>query len=147
MAAAAETGEFDPACSVALDQDPEAVYFLVRDMDGVGRAGQRTAEQSVTRTLRPRRGRAGEGVSPPWLPLTIFWLLLPNQSRSTLGRVLGEMKISTAKNWQETGDAIIAGQIPCNAVLYKWGETPSPACMTGSAKLACARGYTHIEII
>ncbi len=58
---------------------------------------QRAAEQSVTGILQPRRGRAGTEASPPVLPLTASWLLLPNQGRNTQGKVLGEMKISTAK--------------------------------------------------
>jgi hypothetical protein len=51
--------------------------------------------------------------------------LLQDQGRSTLGRVLGEMKISTAKKQVVQS---IAGQFPCNAVLYKWGKAPLAAC-------------------
>ncbi len=104
-AMASEAGELDPACAVVLDQDPEAVYFLVKETwvpwDARVREDlvQRAAEQCVTCTLRPRRGRApaGEEASPPTVPLTASRLLLPDQGTSTLGRVLGEMKISTAK--------------------------------------------------
>ncbi len=40
-------------------------------------------------------GRRG-GLAPT-LPLTASWLLRPNQGRSTLGKVLGKMKIPPAK--------------------------------------------------
>jgi hypothetical protein len=124
---ASEADEFDPGHSVALDQDPEAIYFLVKQtwIEWDARVVQRAAEQCVTRTLRPRWGREGEGASPPALPLTTSWLLLPDQGRSALGRVLGEMRISTAKKRVLQS---IAGQFLCNAVLHKWGKTPSAAC-------------------
>ena len=63
---ASEAGEFDPARAAALDQDPEAVYFLMKqtwvEWDARVREDlvQRAAEQCVTRTLRPRRGRGSE---------------------------------------------------------------------------------------
>jgi ribonuclease HI len=128
---AAAGAESDPARSVALDQDPEAVYFLVKETwvewDARAREDlvQRAAEQCVTRILRPKRGRAGAEASPPTLPLTASWLLRPNQGRSTLGKVLEEMKISTAKKQVLQS---IAGAFPCNAVLHKWGIVPSAAC-------------------
>jgi hypothetical protein len=65
---AAEAGKCDPARYVALDQDPEAVYLLMKqtwvEWDTRVREDlvQRAAEQCVTLNLRPRRGRAGEGV-------------------------------------------------------------------------------------
>ncbi len=76
--------------------------------------------------LRPRRGRAGAEASPPALPLTASWLLRLHQGRSTLGKVLGEMKISTAKKQVLQS---IAGAFPCNAVLHKWFKVPSAACV------------------
>ena len=130
-AMASEAGEFDPSRAAALDQDPEAVYFLMKqtwvEWDARVREDlvQRAAEQCVSRTLRPRRGRGGEEASPPTLPITASWLLLPDQGRSTLGKVLGEMRISTAKKRVMQS---IAGQFPCNAVLHKWGKVPSAAC-------------------
>ena len=45
----------------------------------------------------------------------------PNQSRSTLGKVLGEMKISPAKKQVLQS---IAGAFPCNAVLRKCPSLP-----------------------
>jgi hypothetical protein len=69
--------------------------------------------------------RAGKEASPPTLPFTASWLLLPNQGRNTLGKVLGEMKISTAKKQVFQS---IAGAFSCNAVLHKWGIVPSAAC-------------------
>jgi hypothetical protein len=75
--------------------------------------------------LRSKRGRVGTEASPPALPLTAAWMLRTNQGRDTLGKVLGDMKISTAKK-QELQS--IAGAFPWNAVLHKWGIAPSPAC-------------------
>ena len=128
---AGEAAELDPARSVDLDQDPEAVYFCLRgtwvEWDTRVRDDliQRAAEQCVTSTLQPKRGRAGAEPSPPALPLTASWLLRTDQGRSTLGKVLGEMKISTAKKQVLQS---IAGAFPCNAVLHKWGVVPSAAC-------------------
>ena len=130
-ALAAAAAESDPARSVAMDLDPEAVYFLFKEAwvewDARVREDlvQRAAERCVTRTLKPKRGRAGEEASPPTLPLTASWLLRSNQGRSTLGKVLAEMKISTAKKQVLQS---IAGAFPCNAVLHKWGIVPSAAC-------------------
>ncbi len=76
---AAEDAVSDPA--VALDQarDPDAVYFLLKEIwtewdvrlrdDLV----QRAAELCVNRILRPRRGQAGAEASTPTLPLTASW--------------------------------------------------------------------------
>jgi ribonuclease HI len=128
---AAAAAEADPARSVALDQDPDAVYFLLKETwvewDARVREDliQRAAEQCVARILQPKRGRAGAEAAPPTLPLTASWLLRPNQGRSTLGKVLGEMRISPAKKQVLQS---IAGTFPCNAVLHKWGIVPSAAC-------------------
>ncbi len=58
---------------------------------------QRAAERCVPRTLRPKRGRAGEETSPP----TRFFSRHPGCCGRTragaLGKLLGEMNISTAK--------------------------------------------------
>ena len=86
---------------------------------------QRAAEQCVARILQPKRGLAGAEAAPPTLPLTASWLLWPDQGRSTLGKVLGEMEISTAKKQVLQS---IAGSFPCNAVLHKWNIVPSAAC-------------------
>jgi hypothetical protein len=90
-AMAAEAGECDPARSVALDQDPEAVYFLMKqawvEWDARVREDlvQQAAEQCVTRTLQPRRGWAGEGARPPTLALTVSWQLLPDRHKAWSG--------------------------------------------------------------
>ncbi len=63
------------------------------------------------------RGRAGGEASPPALPLTASWLLRSNQGRSTLGKVLEEMKISAAKKQVLQS---ITGAFPGNAVLHRW---------------------------
>jgi hypothetical protein len=69
---AAETAESDPARSVELDQDPDAVCFLLKetwtewDVRLRDDLVQQAAELCVTRILRPRRGRAG--ASPPRFP-------------------------------------------------------------------------------
>ncbi len=52
-------------------------------------------------------------------------MLRPNQGRSTLGHVLGEMRISTSKKKVLQS---IAGEFPGNAVLHKWHKISSPAC-------------------
>jgi hypothetical protein len=77
--------------------------------------------------LRPKRGRAGAEDSTPVLPLTAScqWLLQTNQGQSTLGKILGEMNISTVKKQVLQS---IAGAFPCNAVLHKLGVVPSAAC-------------------
>jgi ribonuclease HI len=130
-AMAAAAAELDPARSVAMDLDPEAVHFRYMEAwvewDARVREDlvQRAAEQCVTRALRPKRVRGGGEASPPTLPLTASWLLRPNQGRSTLGKVLGEMQISPAKKQVLQS---IAGAFPCNAVLHKWGIVPSAAC-------------------
>jgi hypothetical protein len=77
---------------------------------------QRAAKHCVTRILQPKRGRTGVEASPPTLPLTAAWMLWPNQGRCTLGQVLGEMRISTAKKQLLQS---IAGAFPGNAVLHK----------------------------
>jgi hypothetical protein len=98
-AMAAAAAESDPARTMAMDLVPKAVYFLYKEawVEWNARVRedmvQRAAERCVTRTLRPKRERAGEEASPPTLPLTASWLLRPNQGRSTLGKVLGEMRI------------------------------------------------------
>jgi len=130
-ALAAAAAESDPVRSVAMDLDPDAVHFSYKEVwvewDARVRDElvQRAAERCVTRTLRSKRGRAGVEASPPTLPLTASWLLRPNQGRSTLGKVLGEMKVSPAKKQVLQS---IAGAFPCNAVLHKWGIVPSAAC-------------------
>jgi hypothetical protein len=85
----------------------------------------RPAELYLNSILRPKRGRAAAEASPPTLPLTVAWMLRPNQGQDTLGRVLGEMRISTAKKQVLQS---MAGAFPCNAVLHKWGIAPSAAC-------------------
>ena len=124
-------GESDPSPPLAMDQDPEAVYFLYREAwvewDARVREDmvQRAAKRCVTRILRQKRGRTDVEASPPTLPLTAAWMLWPNQGRSTLGKVLGEMRISTAKKQVLQS---IAGAFPGNAVLHKWRIVSSPAC-------------------
>ena len=130
-ALAAAAAESDPARPLAMDQDPEAVYFLYREAwvewDARVREDlvQRAAKRCVTRILRPKRGRTEVEASPPMLPITAAWMLRPNQGRSTLGQVLGEMRISTAKKQVLQS---IAGAFPGNAVLHKWRIVSSPAC-------------------
>ena len=76
-------------------------------------------------------------------------MLLPNQGRNTLGKVLGEMKISTAKKQVLHS---IAGVFLCNAVLHKWwcpggagggggavGDvSPTPLGLPEASVLSCA---------
>ena len=85
---------------------------------------QRTAEQCVSRALRPKRGRGGQEAVSPTLPLTTSWLLRPDQGRRTLGQVLKTMKIGIAKKQVLQS---IAGAFPGNAVLHKWGVVASAA--------------------
>jgi hypothetical protein len=114
-----------------MDQDQEAVYFLHKETwvewDARVREDlvQCAAKRCVARLLRPRRGKMGTEASPPTLTLTAAWMLRPNQCRSTLGQVLGEMRISAAKKQILHS---IAGAFPGNAVLHKWRIVSSPAC-------------------
>jgi len=130
-ALAAAAAESDPARPLAMDQDPEAVYFRHKEMwvewDARVREDlvQRAAKRCVERLLRPRRGRMGTEASPPMLSLTAAWMLRPNQGRSMLGQVLGEMRISAAKKQILQS---MAGAFPGNAVLHKWRIISSPAC-------------------
>jgi hypothetical protein len=100
---AAEAAESDPARPLALDQDPEAVYVLHEEtwVESDARVREdlvhRAAKRCVARLLQLRRGRMGAEGSPPTLTLTAAWMLRPNQGRSMLGQVLGEMRISAAK--------------------------------------------------
>jgi hypothetical protein len=71
---------------------------------------------------------AGAEASPPALSLTASWLLQLQQGRSTLGKVLGEMKISTTKKQVLQS---IAGAFPCHAVLR--GSTSGARCPLLSA--------------
>jgi len=127
---AAGAAELDPARSVSLDQDPEAVYFLVKETwvewDHRIREDmiQRAAERCVTRILQQKGWQPPE-ISPSTMPLTASWLLRPDHGRQTLGRVLGEMPISAAKKQVLQS---VAGAFPGNAVLHKWGIVPSAAC-------------------
>jgi hypothetical protein len=111
-----DTGQGQSHCSIASDNKCESPN---------GAKLQRAAELYLNRIIRPKRGRAAAEASPPTLPLTVAWMLLPNQGRDTLGRMLGEMRISTAKNRVLQS---MAGAFPSNAVLHKWGIAPSAAC-------------------
>ena len=78
---AAEAAESDPARPLAMDQDPEAVYFLHKETwvewDARVREDlvQRAAKRCVARLLRPRRGLMGTEASPPTLAPTAAWML------------------------------------------------------------------------
>jgi hypothetical protein len=115
---AAAAADLDPGCPAAMNLDPKAVHFMYREAwvewDAKVREDlvQRAAELCLNRTLRPKRGRAGTAASPPALPLTAAWMLRPNQDRDTLGKVLGDMSISTAKKQVLQS---IAGAFLCDA--------------------------------
>jgi hypothetical protein len=119
---------------LALDLDADALYFSFRGMwveyDPRVREEliQRAAKQRVSRILQSRRERAsqeGSPPAPPVLSLTAAWMLSTDQGRELLGKVLGEMRISTAKKQVLQS---IAGSFPCNAVLHKWKIVQSAAC-------------------
>ena len=59
------------------------------------------------------------------VPWSAAWLLRSDQGRSTLGGVLHSMKPSASKRRVLQS---LAGTYPCNAILFKWGLVPSPAC-------------------
>jgi hypothetical protein len=67
---------------------------------------------------------SGEALRHSHSPTT--WMSRPIQGRSTLGQVLGEMRISTAKKQVFQS---IAGAFPGIAVLHKWRLVFSPAYM------------------
>ncbi len=101
------------------------------------------AEQCLSRTLRPKRGRGGQEAVPPALPLTVTasWMLRPDQGRSTLGQVVKTMKIGSAKKQVFQS---IAGVFPCNALLRKWGMVSSAACALCEAP---AETQSHIRCL
>jgi hypothetical protein len=102
-ALASAAAESDSAMPAGIELDLDVVHFLWKETwvewDSRLRQDlvQRAAELYLNRILRPKRGRAAAEASPPTLPLTVTWMLRPNQGRDTLGRVLGEMRISTAQ--------------------------------------------------
>ena len=104
---------------------------------------QRAAEQcvSLSRAIRSKRGRAGQEVVPPTLPLTGSWLLRPDQGRSMLGQVLSKMGIGKAKKQVLQS---IAGAFPGNALLHKWGMVASAACALCGAP---AETQSHIQCL
>ena len=130
-ALASAAAESAPANPVAIEMDPEAVHFMWKqawvEWDTQLREDlvQKAAELNLSSILQPKRGRAGAEAVLPTLSLTAAWMLQPDQGRSTLGKVLGEMQISSAKKQVLQS---IAGAFPCNAVPHKWGIAPSPAC-------------------
>jgi hypothetical protein len=130
-----------------MDLGPEAVHFMYREAwvkwDAKVREDlvQGAGELCFNRMLRPKRGRAGTEASPPTLPLTAAWIIQPNQGRDTLGKVLGEMRVSTAKKQVLQS---IAGAFPCNAVLHKWGIAPSQACALCFHQ---AETQSHVQLV
>ena len=101
-ALAAAAAESDPSRSLALDLDADTIYYSFRRMwveyDSRIREEliQRAAKLCVTRILRSKSRRASQEGSSPALPLTTTWLLRQGHGREMLGKVLGEMRISTA---------------------------------------------------
>ena len=128
-ALASEAAELDP--SRPLDIDPEAVYFYLKgslvEWDARLREHltQVAASKCMTMIGRPTRRRDGT-VTPAHVPLSAEWLLRPDQGRSTLGTVLHHMQPSSGKRRLLQS---LAGMFPCNAILYKWKITSSPACL------------------
>jgi ribonuclease HI len=130
-ALAAAAAESDPSRSLALELDADAIYYSFRGMwveyDSRIREvlTQRAAKLCVSRIMRAKSGRASQEGSPPALPLTATWMLRQGHGRELLGKVLGEMRISTSKKQVLQS---IAGSFPCNAVLHKWKIVQSAAC-------------------
>ena len=126
---AATAAELDPCRP--LDLDPEAVYFYHKgapvewDSQLRDHLVQVAADVNLQRIGREQRRRDGS-VAPAHIPLSTAWLLRPDQGRSTLGGVLGSMKITPRKRRILQS---IAGTYPSNAVLFKWKRTNSPACL------------------
>ena len=83
------------------------------------------AAQWATKLIRPviRRGLA----TARHVPLTTSWLLRrrPNQGRRTLCEVMTRVKSNSRERLVLQ---TLAGTYPGNALLYKWGLTPSPGC-------------------
>ena len=130
-----------------LDLNQEAVHFLFKewwmewDASLRDELAQRAAEQCVSCAIRPKRGRAGQEVVPPTLPLTASWLLRPDQGRSMLGHVLSKMGIGTAKKQVLQS---IAGAFPGNSLLHEWGVIASAACALCGAP---AETQSHIQCL
>ncbi len=124
------------------------MYFLCREAwvewDALGRDDlvQQAVKRCITRILRPKRWRTSGEALPPTLPLTAAWMLQQNQGWSTLGQVLGEMRISTAKKQVLQS---IAGVFPGNAVLHKWRSIISPPACTLCADQA--ETQSHIQCL
>ncbi len=68
-AMASEAGKFDPARAVALDQDPEAVYFLMKQWSGKTWFSEQQSNASLA--LSDRGG--GGGARRPRLPRSLSW--------------------------------------------------------------------------
>ena len=128
-AMASAAAELDP--SRPLDLDPEAVYFY-RESTLVGwdsrlrdHLTQVAARQGVALIGKEMKRKDGS-VTPAHVPWSAAWLLRRDQGRSTLGEVLRSMKTSANKSRILQS---LASTYPCNAILFKWGRLPSPACM------------------
>lgn len=142
-AMASAAAELDP--SRPQEVDPEGVYFLYKGAlvpwNSLLRREltQVAAAQWATKCVRPVF-RAGE-VRDRHVPLTTSWLLRPNQGRRTLGEVMTRMKTDSRKR---TVLQTLAGMYPSNALLFKWGLTPSPGCvLCGHA----SETQTHIQCV
>jgi hypothetical protein len=97
---------------------------------------------------KPFSNRSEEGWAqrprPPALPLTASWLLRPNQGRSTLGKVLGEIKISTAKKPVLQS---IAGAFPCTAVLHKEAQADADVAAQRKRPDAWAVSWEKLHLL
>ena len=125
---ASEAAELDP--SRPLDLDPEAVYFYyhntlvgweprLRDY-----LTQVVAKKGVALVGKETKRKDGS-VTWAHVPWSAAWLLRSYEGRSTLGGVLHSMKPSASKGRVLQS---LSGTYPCNAILFKWGLVPSPAC-------------------
>ena len=142
-ALASAAAELDP--SRPQEVDPEGVYLrfkgalvpwnsrLRRELTQV------VAAQWVTKSGRPIiRGGAATARR---VPLTASWLLRPNQGRRTLGEVMTRMATDKRKR---TVLQTLAGIYPGNAMLFRWGLAPPPACaLCGHA----SETQTHIQCV
>jgi hypothetical protein len=92
LASRSAAAESDSAMPAGIELDPDAVHFLWKetwvewDSQVWQDLVQRAAELYLNSILRPKRWRVAAEALPPTLPLTVAWILRPNQGRDSLGR-------------------------------------------------------------
>ena len=114
--------------------DLEAVRFYVRGaLLEWGTVVRRHLCQVVSAQVAAKMQRKED------LPKTARWLLRPQQGRQYLAKEMTRLRYSAIKRRLLQS---IAGSFPCQAVLYKWGLSKSPACLLCGAQ---SETLAHIQ--